>query len=123
MSVVEYIASDCFFFFFSSRRRHTRFKCDWSSDVCSSDLANSPDLPGDFTSDRLGGDRFDQTERPRLLRNGKSDRNLRAPALFPPIERQTFTIYCTTRPLCRVALPHQPSANPANTLPHTPTAA
>src|SRR5207237_5064285 len=28
-------------FFFSSRRRHTRFKCDWSSDVCSSDLASS----------------------------------------------------------------------------------
>src|SRR3989475_5077365 len=29
-----------FFFFFSSRRRHTRFDCDWSSDVCSSDLDN-----------------------------------------------------------------------------------
>src|SRR2546430_6130098 len=30
-------------FFFSSRRRHTRFDCDWSSDVCSSDLvADSP---------------------------------------------------------------------------------
>src|SRR5690606_39468885 len=27
------------FFFFSSRRRHTRFSRDWSSDVCSSDLA------------------------------------------------------------------------------------
>src|SRR2546430_10301984 len=27
-------------FFFSSRRRHTRFDCDWSSDVCSSDLRN-----------------------------------------------------------------------------------
>src|SRR5690242_21285373 len=26
------------FFFFSSRRRHTRLTCDWSSDVCSSDL-------------------------------------------------------------------------------------
>src|SRR5207249_6371243 len=26
------------FFFFSSRRRHTRSKRDWSSDVCSSDL-------------------------------------------------------------------------------------
>src|SRR5260370_27179021 len=25
-------------FFFSRKRRHTRFKCDWSSDVCSSDL-------------------------------------------------------------------------------------
>src|SRR2546430_17724971 len=29
------------FFFFSSRRRHTRFDCDWSSDVCSSDLGYS----------------------------------------------------------------------------------
>src|SRR5690242_21194833 len=27
-----------FVFFFSSRRRHTRLTCDWSSDVCSSDL-------------------------------------------------------------------------------------
>src|SRR2546427_7767572 len=25
-------------FFFTTRRRHTRFDCDWSSDVCSSDL-------------------------------------------------------------------------------------
>src|SRR2546430_6458397 len=35
------VALDCrgsCFFFFSSRRRHTRFDCDWSSDVCSSDL-------------------------------------------------------------------------------------
>src|SRR3989475_12056169 len=35
------------FFFFSSRRRHTRFDCDWSSDVCSSDLVADDDrLPG-----------------------------------------------------------------------------
>src|SRR2546430_381093 len=35
------------FFFFSSRRRHTRFDCDWSSDVCSSDLLmRSSWLPG-----------------------------------------------------------------------------
>src|SRR2546430_17449204 len=35
------------FFFFSSRRRHTRFDCDWSSDVCSSDLfAVNPDYTG-----------------------------------------------------------------------------
>src|SRR2546430_11341924 len=33
-----------FFFFFSSRRRHTRFDCDWSSDVCSSDLQTAPHL-------------------------------------------------------------------------------
>src|SRR5436190_14735595 len=31
-----------FFFFFSSRRRHTRSLCDWSSDVCSSDLLYQP---------------------------------------------------------------------------------
>src|SRR2546430_6536312 len=50
-----------FFFFFSSRRRHTRFDCDWSSDVCSSDLgghwgipqpsdpcANRPAAPGGY---------------------------------------------------------------------------
>src|SRR5256885_12874972 len=29
------------FFFFSSRRRHTRLQGDWSSDVCSSDLAGT----------------------------------------------------------------------------------
>src|SRR2546430_8353582 len=34
------VATHCFVFFFSSRRRHTRFDCDWSSDVCSSDLAD-----------------------------------------------------------------------------------
>src|SRR5699024_6141562 len=30
----------CVIFFFSSRRRHTRSKRDWSSDVCSSDLGH-----------------------------------------------------------------------------------
>src|SRR5260370_5244218 len=38
------------FFFFSSRRRHTIFKCDWSSDVCSSDLA---------WPDRINGEMLD----------------------------------------------------------------
>src|SRR5688572_31128645 len=32
------------YFFFSSRRRHTRFDCDWSSDVCSSDLPDDATL-------------------------------------------------------------------------------
>src|SRR5438309_2655430 len=30
----------CRYFFFSSRRRHTIWNCDWSSDVCSSDLSS-----------------------------------------------------------------------------------
>src|SRR2546429_6103761 len=33
-----------YFFFFSSRRRHTRCSRDWSSDVCSSDLATKKSI-------------------------------------------------------------------------------
>src|SRR2546430_12328713 len=40
-------------FFFSSRRRHTRFDCDWSSDVCSSDLLSPTHAPtGSIESSR-----------------------------------------------------------------------
>src|SRR5256886_14551410 len=41
------------FFFFSSRRRHTRFDCDWSSDVCSSDLAGDVLMPPGETEKSL----------------------------------------------------------------------
>src|SRR5438309_8354451 len=58
-----------FFFFFSSRRRHTRWNCDWSSDVCSSDLPQAdprrratvvssviegPPVDGEFNVDQIG---------------------------------------------------------------------
>src|SRR5262249_56753472 len=36
LAIVAYVV-----FFFSSRRRHTRLVSDWSSDVCSSDLAGT----------------------------------------------------------------------------------
>src|SRR5256886_11699639 len=43
------------FFFFSSRRRHTRFDCDWSSDVCSSDLLLFTEgTPANFDSTAYG---------------------------------------------------------------------
>src|SRR5260221_6339429 len=38
------IALAMLWFFFSSRRRHTRSLCDWSSDVCSSDLSQQEDV-------------------------------------------------------------------------------
>src|SRR3712207_7211393 len=38
--------------FFSSRRRHTRYWRDWSSDVCSSDLASESLIGGRITSRR-----------------------------------------------------------------------
>src|SRR5256886_4292837 len=42
--MIKYFSRILYFFFFSSRRRHTRFGCDWSSDVCSSDLLKIPVL-------------------------------------------------------------------------------
>src|SRR5699024_11404672 len=42
-------------FFFSSRRRHTRSKRDWSSDVCSSDLAGEPVKLRDFQKELIQG--------------------------------------------------------------------
>src|SRR5699024_9132772 len=45
-------------FFFSSRRRHTRSKRDWSSDVCSSDLSARDEVDDRLTGLRLGGDDY-----------------------------------------------------------------
>src|SRR2546430_17426978 len=50
-AIVMYIY---FFFFFSSRRRHTRFDCDWSSDVCSSDLNCFHERKSRLASIKLG---------------------------------------------------------------------
>src|SRR5438270_7193362 len=52
------------FFFFSSRRRHTRFDCDWSSDVCSSDLL-PPQLFGTAEGD-------DPQQTPHLLAHAEA---------------------------------------------------
>src|SRR6266478_2697270 len=42
-------------FFFSSRRLHTRFDCDWSSDVCSSDLHTVGTWRNCFAENRMDG--------------------------------------------------------------------
>src|SRR5207237_5545833 len=63
--------------FFSSRRRHTRFKCDWSSDVCSSDLRHRRTWSRDarVRRDRVR-DRQDEVGRQQLALSA----NLRAAA-------------------------------------------
>src|SRR5690606_40468545 len=60
MAGMAIIALSCFFF--SSRRRHTRFSRDWSSDVCSSDLA------------RVDADRARPHLRPVVHREHRLDR-------------------------------------------------
>src|SRR5699024_11828201 len=56
------------FFFFSSRRRHTRSKRDWSSDVCSSDLSTWSGGTADpcrYPRNRMSSqEMFDRIQRP-----------------------------------------------------------
>src|SRR5947209_14291274 len=63
-------------FFFSSRRRHTRYWRDWSSDVCSSDLArpgvppsiqrvHADQNPGLHHRGRFGDEKLNPEEEPR----------------------------------------------------------
>src|SRR5256885_3841614 len=64
------------FFFFSSRRRHTRLQGDWSSDVCSSDLAATVDTGSTIVYDSFRGNdgpltthtpEVDRVERPWVV--------------------------------------------------------
>src|SRR5947207_3163718 len=50
-----FLVSDVVGFFFSSRRRHTRSLCDWSSDVCSSDLVAGYGMCGRGVATRAKG--------------------------------------------------------------------
>src|SRR5699024_11963513 len=70
-------------FFFSSRRRHTRSKRDWSSDVCSSDLG-----PERFAERRLHSwhrpPRYNAgAEFPRLTRRPQTPKTAQNLGLFP----------------------------------------
>src|SRR5436190_19025931 len=59
-----------FCFFFSSRRRHTRSLCDWSSDVCSSDLR--PAASCESAGDQAGQEGL-AGSRGRRLADGRSE--------------------------------------------------
>src|SRR2546430_5991740 len=88
----------CFFFFFSSRRRHTRFDCDWSSDVCSSDILAQQgrqcllEIPG---RDALEvEDRDQHVEALRSARIGRQDRS----------EEHTSELQSQSNLVCRLLL-------------------
>src|SRR5690242_4424272 len=74
-----------FFFFFSSRRRHTRLTCDWSSDVCSSDLDHLMQVVADPGPERSAEGSLrpvhDLTWQPALRRPLEGDLALPAPDL------------------------------------------
>src|SRR5436309_11454769 len=70
------------FFFFSSRRRHTRFSRDWSSDVCSSDLATR-------RGTQLGPRRRDE--------RGRKDRRQAAGAAGHGVRRRRLEVRAASR--------------------------
>src|SRR2546430_3167503 len=79
-------------FFFSSRRRHTRFDCDWSSDVCSSDLTASSGLNG-------RRERFFQEIQPRISQMGtvsveKNIRDRKSTRLNSSHSQISYAVFC-----------------------------
>src|SRR5260370_18313803 len=111
----------CYVFFFSSRRRHTRFKCDWSSDVCSSDLKESLFVMDSFTGPVHGSGQTGT----QLIRCWNSSIQLRArdrefglgctlrTRRRPPSPRLnalqgSTTLLTTTRRSCPSGYPHLP---------------
>src|SRR5690242_4410984 len=75
-TVIRPALLSCTLFFFSSRRRHTRLTCDWSSDVCSSDLtpwsttsygASSPSRPRSIAADTAHNGAYTKLCRRRLV--------------------------------------------------------
>src|SRR5256886_4325995 len=69
-------------FFFSSRRRHTRFDCDWSSDVCSSDLITQSNRVVIPVGSYLRGELL-ESKRPGRIK-GRGEFRLRLDTLILP---------------------------------------
>src|SRR5215204_7743400 len=92
-------------FFFSSRRRHTRSLCDWSSDVCSSDLhrVSADGLPPARTAliERRGGTeawRLDEAELVVLLGSGGGE-----PEEVAELAREAGAAFGASREVCASA--------------------
>src|SRR5438270_10497679 len=101
--------------FFSSRRRHTNFDCDWSSDVCSSDLTGAAgnSLPP-------GPDAAAHSPTPAPFATGAL-RTASSPVALDPffagLEERALRILYPTAPLERDAAGFGPGGNSATPAP------
>src|SRR5690242_21255000 len=93
------------FFFFSSRRRHTRLTCDWSSDVCSSDLST---LTSTGCGRSVTGRRSSTTGRTPITPRGRRLRRLSRPSghgrTFWRSEEHTSELQSHVNLVCRLLL-------------------
>src|SRR5439155_2351414 len=89
-----------FFFFFSSRRRHTRWPRDWSSDVCSSDLAGTLGVsaaPGRLSGAVVGYRPAESTTKQRSFTVRPAST---PPASCAPERNRVFTLTLTKSDTC-----------------------
>src|SRR3989344_6608524 len=83
-------------FFFSSRRRHTRLTCDWSSDVCSSDLR----LPGCSEDSHCGAGEICDNNLCIITTDCTTDEECSLPQLCNTINNICVTPECVTNEDC-----------------------
>src|SRR5580704_15317611 len=91
-----------------------RLRSDLRIGNLSASLPYSPQLSPMFRSDRFCPNRLDRTERRRLFRDRKSDRNFRSAAFFPAVNPRVPA----TRPHAGMALHVKPTAEQGNALSH-----
>src|SRR5260370_21362493 len=108
------------FFFFSSRRRHTRFKCDWSSDVCFSDLARSEATDPDSPFERFAPRTIPVTRHTFLgygFEKARERTRARVTATVLDLEREMPKIRTFALQRWNAALPAGPTAAPTRGYP------
>src|SRR6266704_5237902 len=93
-----------FFFFFSSRRRHTRSKRDWSSDVCSSDLAGGRKEGLDDADDAEDLVESRWREIDEVLDHGAIEGRVEAGAAAQPVEELVDRVAIPRATLCERGL-------------------
>src|SRR5256885_5800212 len=102
----------CDLFFFSSRRRHTRLQGDWSSDVCSSDLAVFRLPPGAGSGGRPAsrfplphGARESSRDPPPPFRRDRKSTRLNSSHLVI-----SYAVFCLKKKTTATLLPEQTAA-------------
>src|SRR2546430_12043875 len=106
------------FFFFSSRRRHTRFDCDWSSDVCSSDLGLASleilKRPGAYDKIHATGKTLKTSLEEKLKRAGIPAQVIGEAPLFDVVrsEEHTSELQSQSNLVCRLLLEKKKTQKP-----------
>src|SRR3989440_9626254 len=113
------IALSFFFFFFSSRRRHTRSDRDWSSDVCSSDLAPRPEIAPESIAVPSAAATAAQPMVPSTRQQSAASSNRMDCSPYPRLtsrsEEHTSELQSRSDLVCRLLLEKKKGSSPGHT--------